>query len=203
MLTGTVPAVLLDLGWFVFGFGGNPGLVFPDRAARAALEALYNATGGPDWVRKDGWLTDRPLGEWEGVSAWGGRVIYLNLPANGLRGELPPEIGQLTELRELKLQTNQLTGEIPEEVFTLEALEALWLYSNQLTGGLPSEVGDLTSLSSLILSFNRLSGPVPAEVGGLPELWDLKLEDSGLTGCVPLELFRQIRDHDRIGLPFC
>ena len=72
-----------------------------------------------------------------------------------------------------------------------------------MTGELSSEIGDLTNLSSLILSFNRLSGPVPAELGGLPELWDLKLEDSGLTGCVPLELFRQIRDHDRIGLPFC
>ena len=78
---------------------GQPGIVPPDRAA---LEAFYHATGGPDWVRSDGWLTDRPLGEWEGVSA-GQRVGGLNLPANGLRGELPPEIGQLTELVELKL----------------------------------------------------------------------------------------------------
>ena len=102
------------------------------------MEALYHATGGPDWVRQDGWLTDRPLGEWEGVLA-GQRVAGLNLPANGLRGELPPEIGQLTELSELKLQTNQLSGEIPEEVFTLTSLEFLWLYSNQLTGELSPE----------------------------------------------------------------
>ena len=30
---------------------------------RAALEALYNATEGEDWARRDNWLTDAPLGE--------------------------------------------------------------------------------------------------------------------------------------------
>ena len=71
MLTGTVPPALLDLEGF--GFGDNAGIVSPDRAA---LEALYNATGGPDWVRQDGWLTDRPLGEWEGGVMNGQRVCW-------------------------------------------------------------------------------------------------------------------------------
>ena len=197
MLTGTVPPALLALEGF--GFGDNAGIVSPDRAA---LEALYHATGGPDWVRQDGWLTDRPVGEWEGVSA-GQRVAGLNLYSNGLRGELPPEIGQLTELSELKLQTNQLTGDIPEEVFTLTALRTLSLHSNQLTGELPPEIGNLTNLVTLALAFNRLSGPVPSEVGGLPELWQLALEDSGLTGCVPVQLERQLRAEGNVGLPFC
>ena len=35
---------------------------------------------------------------------------------SGLKGEIPPEIGQLTNLTELSLGYNQLTGVIPEEI---------------------------------------------------------------------------------------
>ena len=34
---------------------------------RAALEALYDATGGANWNNDEGWRTDRPLQEWFGV----------------------------------------------------------------------------------------------------------------------------------------
>ena len=33
---------------------------------REALIVLYNATGGPNWNRKDNWLSDVPINEWEG-----------------------------------------------------------------------------------------------------------------------------------------
>ena len=33
---------------------------------RAALEALYDATGGPSWTDSTSWKTDAPLGEWYG-----------------------------------------------------------------------------------------------------------------------------------------
>ena len=35
---------------------------------REALVALYNATDGENWSRSDNWLSDAPLGEWEGVT---------------------------------------------------------------------------------------------------------------------------------------
>ena len=35
---------------------------------REALVALYNATDGENWNRSDNWLSDAPLGEWEGVT---------------------------------------------------------------------------------------------------------------------------------------
>jgi len=59
---------------------------------RAVLEALYEATGGPDWVHSENWLTDAPLGEWYGVEVDSlGRVVVVRLFANGLRGRIPAE----------------------------------------------------------------------------------------------------------------
>jgi len=40
----------------------------------------------------------------------------LNFWNNGLTGEIPPEIGNLTNLEELNLSSNDLTGEIPPEI---------------------------------------------------------------------------------------
>ena len=45
---------------------------------RAALVALYNATGGPNWRRNNNWLSDVPISEWEDVGTDGnGRVTVL------------------------------------------------------------------------------------------------------------------------------
>ena len=46
-----------------------------------ALVALYNATDGENWNRSDNWLSDAPIGEWEGVTTDDdGRVIALDSP---------------------------------------------------------------------------------------------------------------------------
>ena len=62
---------------------------------RAALVALYNATGGPDWYNNNNWLSDVPISEWEGVTTDGnGRVTELELDGNQLSGGIPPELGK-------------------------------------------------------------------------------------------------------------
>ena len=35
---------------------------------REALVALYNVTNGENWNESNNWLSDAPLGEWEGVT---------------------------------------------------------------------------------------------------------------------------------------
>ena len=68
------------------------GAVAQDGAAsdRAALEALYDATGGADWTESTSWKTAAPLGEWHGVTTDAvGRVAGLDLGYNGLAGPLP------------------------------------------------------------------------------------------------------------------
>ena len=54
---------------------------------KAALIALYHGTNGEQWLRKDGWLTDAPVGEWYGVTVVEERVVKVKLPNNNLRGE--------------------------------------------------------------------------------------------------------------------
>ena len=71
---------------------------------REALVALYNATGGPNWERNDNWLSSEPVGEWRGVYVYPeGRVAELYLRSNQLSGEIPPELGNLANLRVLQL----------------------------------------------------------------------------------------------------
>ena len=79
---------------------------------RAALVELYRATSGHYWNDKGNWLTDTPIGEWNGVTTdVNGRVISLILYKNNLTGELPPELGNLTNLSRLYLSRNNLMGE--------------------------------------------------------------------------------------------
>lgn len=61
--------------------------------SREILETLYLATDGPNWKRNDNWLTNEPLGRWHGVVAdTTGVVLRLDLPENGLAGEVPAEL---------------------------------------------------------------------------------------------------------------
>ncbi|MDE2751723.1 MAG: Ig-like domain-containing protein, partial [Gemmatimonadota bacterium] len=168
---------------------------------RAALVALYNATDGPNWVDNTNWLTDAPLGEWYGVTTDAlGRVVQIVLggrwdnetqrdTSHGLRGELPPELGRLSNLEILALSRNDLLGKLPPDLGNLAELWMLRLASNKLTGPIPPELANLAKLRSLDLSHNDLTGGIPPELGGLAELFSLILEGNALlTGPIPPEL---------------
>ena len=156
---------------------------------RAALVALYNATGGRNWRNNGNWLSNAPMGEWHGVTTDSdGRVTKLSLSFNQLTGEIPAELGSLTKLTRLYLDGNQLTGAIPAELGNLANLEYLYLYDNQLTGAISAELGNLPSLQSLWLHNNQLTGAIPAELGNLPSLQSLWLFNNQLTGAIPAEL---------------
>ena len=156
---------------------------------RAALVALYNATDGANWRNNRNWLSNAPMGEWRGVTTDSdSRVTYLNLYNNQLTGEIPAELGSLTNLKGLLLYNNQLTGEMPEELGSLNSLEGLRLNSNQLTGEIPSELGSLTNLKDLQLLRNQLTGEIPAELGSLTSLEGLRMDANRLTGEIPSEL---------------
>ena len=161
----------------------------PHAGDRAALVALYDATGGSNWVRSEGWGSDAPIDEWHGVSAdGGGRVAGLNLPRNGLAGEIPQQLGSLARLRFLNLSGNQLSGEIPEGLGNLTSLEQLGLGDNRLRGEIPSELGSLANLTELSLGGNELSGEIPSQLGNLANLTELRLDDNQLSGGIPDEL---------------
>ncbi|WP_420633428.1 M66 family metalloprotease [Candidatus Palauibacter sp.] len=90
----------------------------------AVLTSLYEATGGKDWTRSDGWLGSAATSEWHGLRADSlGRVLGLDLSGNGLTGELPLDLGKLTELTELRLGGNALAGPLPRSLARLALRE--------------------------------------------------------------------------------
>ena len=164
---------------------GGGGTV-PDREI---LEALYSATNGTNWSQRTNWLSDRPLGDWHGVTVdTDQRVTRLRLPENGLRGEMPSELGNLANLQWLELNANGLTGEITSSLGDLSNLELLYLHENRLTGEIPSSLGNLANLRWLYLHTNRLSEEIPSSLGDLGSLRFLDVHDNGLHGEVPESL---------------
>ena len=189
-LTGCIPAGLRDVPDNDLDELGLADCASGDAATdRAALVALYNATGGANWGRNGNWLSNAPMGEWHGVTTDSdGRVTDLHLFNNQLTGEIPAQLGGLTNLGWLQLAYNQLTGEIPAQLGGLTNLKRLYLYDNQLTGEIPAEFGSLPNLERLYLSGNQLTGEIPAELVSLTNLTHLNLYRNQLTGEIPAEL---------------
>jgi hypothetical protein len=97
-------------------------------------------------------------------------VASLSLASNQLNGNIPPELGSLSNLRYLYLNNNQLSGSIPPELGSLSLLIDLYLNNNQLSGSIPPELGSLTTLWYLYLNNNQLSGAIPAALANLTGL---------------------------------
>jgi Leucine-rich repeat (LRR) protein len=154
-----------------------------------ALYALYNAAGGANWDNNDSWLTGAPLSEWHGVKTdEEGRVIEIYLIDNNLSGEIPRELGNISELQWLFLSRNSLSGSVPQELGNLHNLKILMLSNNELTGSIPALLGNMAALEELHLGRNQLSGSVPASLGRLENLRKLSLTANKLSGNIPTQL---------------
>ncbi len=164
----------------VSGFG-------PDAPERAALVALFNRSGGPEWTLATNWSSDAPLDEWHGVATDAeGRVVELLLDRNGLAGAIPSELFRLERLRSLSLARNQLAGRISPEIGRLAGLEVLEVSFNRLTGDIPPEIGRLAGLRVLAARDNNFShGPLPLAMAHLDNLETLRLDRTFL--CAPLD----------------
>ena len=167
---------------------------FSEDRERAALEAFYHATSGPEWKDNTNWLTEKPLAQWTGVETdAAGSVVGLHFNSNGLRGQLPAELANLSGLKKLFLWGEwggqaKLTGPIPRELAELPNLTVLVVGNHELTGEIPPQLADLTNLTQLSLAQNRLTGHIPPELGRLTKLEDLTLGGNLLTGTIPPEI---------------
>ena len=166
----------------------------PPMTDRDVLVALYEATGGPNWRGDHNWLSDVPLGQWQGVNVDGqGRVVNLSLNGQRLSGVIPPELGSLSDLWFLSLANNDLSGAIPAELGNLSSLKVLRLEGNELSGTIPAEIGALTMLERLHLGRNHLSGSIPTALGELNSLEDMELYANELLGALPPQLGRLLK----------
>ena len=153
-----------------------------------ALVDLYDSTGGANWKNCIPWKLSKPVSQWNGITILGGRVTSIVLKTLGLRGSIPPSIGNLTKLTTLNLWFNSLNNSIPTSIGNLKSLTTLDLSVNQLTGAIPSSIGNLTNLTLLDLSQNKLSDSIPTSLGNLNNLTDLELWRNKLSGPIPSTL---------------
>ena len=156
-----------------------------------ALVAIYNASDGANWA-KNKWELDKPIDTWSAVTVTDGRVTALKLStANVITTEwtLPAEIGDLTELTDLRINSNKLTGDLPESLYDLTKLENLYFQNDNLTGALSSKIGQLTELVQLYVDRNaNMTGGIPKEIGNLKKLARINISQTGIGGAIPAEL---------------
>lgn len=146
---------------------------------REALATLYRATGGPNWINNENWLTDAPLQDWYGVTTdEDGRVIKLVLSANGLMGAIPSELASLDRLRVL-----DLTAERTVTTTTVRGTVGITIG------------GDSPSLSSQLEQAGKQ----------LDVSTETDVQRNRLIGCIPSNLRGQLdlNVSDLGGLPFC
>ncbi|KAK8282861.1 hypothetical protein V6Z12_D08G055200 [Gossypium hirsutum] len=86
----------------------------------------------------------------------------IDLSCNRLTGEIPREIGNLSEIRSLNLSHNNLTGYIPSTFSKLKQIESLDLSHNNLIGRIPVQLTELYALAIFNVSYNNLSGSIPS-----------------------------------------
>nr|GMC75075.1 receptor-like protein 13 isoform X1 [Ipomoea batatas] len=87
----------------------------------------------------------------------------IDFSANRLTGEIPFELGNLTEIRALNLSHNNLNGTIPETFSKLHNIESLDLSHNKLIGKIPITLLKLYSLEVFSVAYNNLTGAIPGQ----------------------------------------
>lgn len=113
----------------------------------------------------------------------------LSLQGNPLKCPIPASIKQLKKLKRLELWECQLTGELPEELGQLSELEYLVLSNNpELTGPIPTSLGYLTNAKQIYLDRCSFTGNLPTELTRLNKLeYYFKCQSNPLSGTVPAE----------------
>jgi hypothetical protein len=191
---------------------------------RYAMATFFYATLGPDfWYDDINFLSELHECDWNqgsvGVTCNKDlEVSEINLVLNGLRGSIPPELGELEALKAIVLDGNRISGSLPDELYQLTnlvtlsipyskltgslgamignlgKLETLWIEGASLDGTMPSELRKLTNLDRLVLGDNSLSGTIPRDVANLPRLQELNLSFNNLTGQVPSGSYGALRE---------
>ena len=128
----------------------------------------------------------------------------------GLTGEVPKDIGNLTELQVLSLGENKLHGSIPksiaklkkiwfldletatylsggfENLFNLSSLRYMHLSLAGLNGTLPDEFGlYFPAMIECLLPGNHFTGNIPSTMGNMANLWHLNLANNYFSGQIP------------------
>ncbi|PHT49609.1 hypothetical protein CQW23_09356 [Capsicum baccatum] len=108
-----------------------------------------------------------------------------------IQGRIPDEVGNLSNLLDLRISGNNLVGWIPSTIGNLRKLHHFDLTNNKLTGfpqQLATCLGNITSLREIHLGSNKLSSNIPPSLGNLQDLVVLDLSSNKMVGFLPPEI---------------
>ena len=134
------------------------------------------------------WLNQAMECDWYGVTCNdNGVVTHLHLPANGLNGYLPVELFNLKAMQGFSVGHNgSMRGQIPAEISQWSQLVYLDLDDNDFDGPFPN-VYNITTLQAIDLNNNRFSGAIDSKIGELAELVVLQIEHNRFEEALPME----------------
>ncbi|OIT07108.1 PREDICTED: receptor protein kinase TMK1-like [Nicotiana attenuata] len=114
-----------------------------------------------------------------------GRVTRIQIGNQGLKGSLPPNLNNLTELVVFEVQNNGLTGSLPS-FSGLDSLQSLLLNNNGFTS-IPTDFFDgLTSLQSVYLDKNQFSPwSIPESLKSATSIQTFSAVSANITGTIP------------------
>ena len=147
-----------------------------------ALQHLYDATEGPEWVWNGGtpWNFSQPLEETYPCDGWHGIVCEC---VNDTSEDSESE--SICNIRVLSLFYVDMRGQIPPTISMLEHISILNFGFNLLTGTIPPELFQISTLINVNLGYNLLSGPIPAEVTHIRGMVEFNVFYNLLSGSFP------------------
>jgi Leucine-rich repeat (LRR) protein len=189
---------------------------------RYALATFYYSTHGEDWFFQTNWLSDMDECFWYSRSPQSpcdidGGLQNLELDYNNINGELPPELGllsnslerivlrggpnsvtsgtlpselgYLTKMANFFIRGNHFAGSLPYQLGRWTALEQFDISGNRFTGTLPPSLfANAVQLSFIDISNNRFTGSLPTQVGNMEKCQRFIIENNMITGAIPTEI---------------
>ena len=178
-------------------------------AERAALMAIFNALDGPNWESHEYWGTEAPVTWWPNILCdENGHVVSLDLNDPGIKGSLPPEIGNLPYLTDLNMGGPYVdchfTGSLPEEIGNLTNLKRLQMDNCPFEGRLPESLGNLSNLEWLYIArCEKLApSPIPSWIGNLTKLKLIQIYGHNFTGQLP-ESIGNLTNLEHLDIKYC
>lgn len=153
---------------------------------REALIAIYNALDGDNWTNNENWCSDKPVGDWENVHTDSdGYVVSLELYFIGATGDIPTQIGDLTNLVRLRIGDSEILS-IPPQIGNLKKLEWLDIGGHQIIS-IPKEIDNLINLKYLSIWGGKITDVQP-NFESFSLLEDVNLNLNGTTDSFPIGL---------------
>ncbi|PQQ07402.1 putative LRR receptor-like serine/threonine-protein kinase [Prunus yedoensis var. nudiflora] len=197
-------SILLLLGHYgciyvaksTLGTGAAQTNITTDQGALLALKA--HITGDPENILVN-WSATTSVCNWVGVTCGARhlRVSVLNLSYMGLTGTIPPNLGNLSFLVEMRFRNNSFHGTLPHELSYLRRLKLISFGYNNFMGIIPLWFGSFPKLQSFNLYGNQFSGSIPSTIFNLSTLQVIDLSENQLSGTEGTKRNRELNNAER------